>query len=228
MSRPPYNSRCQWCGCPTINPRRGRPRKFCSTACRVASHRAGYVRYTQEPETQLAIDVQIAVLYQEVRLCLLKGDPHAVLATRQLRRFGERLRDLAIDTDDDELATSLDSAGRSALRLVRDVKTDERFLSLKRDKKPRRSPSYILRRAAEATGESFTIDEIASRDGWMCWICGRPVDPAQEHHASRPNPIGPSIDHVVPVSLLGPHTRDNVRLAHLGCNIKRGARDVEG
>ena len=33
-----------------------------------------------------------------------------------------------------------------------------------------------------------------------------------------------SLDHIVPLSLLGPHSRANTRAAHLSCNVARGNR----
>lgn len=68
--------------------------------------------------------------------------------------------------------------------------------------------------------ERFAESEIFERDGWACGICGAPVDRA----ARFPDPLTPSLDHVVPVSLGGAHTRDNVRCSHLGCNLARGNR----
>lgn len=52
-----------------------------------------------------------------------------------------------------------------------------------------------------------------------CWLCGQPVDPDLRH----PDPFSASIDEVVPVSRGGnQYSRDNVRLAHLLCNMRRG------
>jgi 5-methylcytosine-specific restriction endonuclease McrA len=36
--------------------------------------------------------------------------------------------------------------------------------------------------------------------------------------------MGPSLDHIVPVSLGGTHTWANVQLAHLRCNVSKGNR----
>jgi 5-methylcytosine-specific restriction endonuclease McrA len=33
-----------------------------------------------------------------------------------------------------------------------------------------------------------------------------------------------TLDHVVPISVGGEHTRENVRCAHLRCNARRGNR----
>lgn len=54
--------------------------------------------------------------------------------------------------------------------------------------------------------------EIYKRDGGRCHICGRRVAKKDM-----------SLDHLVPVSKGGDHVRTNVRLAHLACNVRRGA-----
>jgi 5-methylcytosine-specific restriction endonuclease McrA len=60
---------------------------------------------------------------------------------------------------------------------------------------------------------------VFARDGWTCQLCGRTVDRSVDH----PSPLSPSLDHVVPLAAGGSHTYSNVQLAHLGCNIRKGA-----
>lgn len=78
------------------------------------------------------------------------------------------------------------------------------------------------RRAAKAGAavERFTNAEVFERDDWTCGICDEPVDQALTY----PDPMSASLDHVVPLSLGGPHTRGNARCSHLVCNIRRGNR----
>lgn len=52
-----------------------------------------------------------------------------------------------------------------------------------------------------------------------CHLCGEWVDPTlpKNHRRAR------SVDHLIPLSLGGPPLdRDNARLAHIGCNSRRG------
>ena len=63
--------------------------------------------------------------------------------------------------------------------------------------------------------------EIFERDKWICQICGKSVD----KDLKWPDPQMASIDHVITLSKEGPDTRDNVRLAHLGCNIQKGNKE---
>jgi hypothetical protein len=70
--------------------------------------------------------------------------------------------------------------------------------------------------------ESFSVHEIGERDNWLCGICrdtSHLVDPAIRH----PGPLAPSIDHIVPVSSGGTHTRDNVQISHWFCNQEKNA-----
>jgi 5-methylcytosine-specific restriction endonuclease McrA len=78
------------------------------------------------------------------------------------------------------------------------------------------------RRAQRVTTQTEVIRaaEIYDRDGWQCGICLKPVDPAVKY----PNPMSVSLDHVTPLSLGGPHAAENVRCAHLICNVRRGNR----
>lgn len=64
--------------------------------------------------------------------------------------------------------------------------------------------------------------EVFEADGWVCGICQEPVD----RNLPWPDPLSPSLDHVVPLSRGGRHAKDNVRLAHLICNTRRGNREV--
>lgn len=65
-------------------------------------------------------------------------------------------------------------------------------------------------------GALFSLREIAERDGWTCHLCGLPVDEAAA-----------SMDHLVPLSEGGPHSRENVKLAHHLCNSVRGTLPLE-
>ena len=74
-----------------------------------------------------------------------------------------------------------------------------------------------VRRGVEA--EKFSPREIHERDGWICQLCDEPVD----QDLAWPDPLSASLDHIIPLSHGGPHTRANTRLAHLVCNTRRGA-----
>lgn len=49
----------------------------------------------------------------------------------------------------------------------------------------------------------------------VCWICGKPVDPALK----SPHPLSKTVDHKVPVAKGGhPSAIENLALAHRACN----------
>ena len=75
------------------------------------------------------------------------------------------------------------------------------------------------RRAAQrgATVEYFKNTEIFERDGWACQLCGLPID----RDARKPDPLSVSLDHIVPISLGGAHSRANTQCAHLSCNVRK-------
>lgn len=88
---------------------------------------------------------------------------------------------------------------------------------------PRRQANYERRRARKmgaAIGEPFTNAEIFDRDGWICQLCGWKVDP----EVKWPHPRSASLDHVVPLSKGGAHSRENTSLACLECNVRKGDR----
>jgi 5-methylcytosine-specific restriction endonuclease McrA len=78
------------------------------------------------------------------------------------------------------------------------------------------------REVASATGERITIAALGDRDAWTCWICSQFVN----RDLSGRDPRMPSFDHVLPISRGGLDSWDNLRLAHLVCNVKRGNRDM--
>lgn len=78
------------------------------------------------------------------------------------------------------------------------------------------------RSRANGSVESFRADEIGKRDNWVCGICrdaSHPVDPARR----RPDPLAPSVDHIMPVSCGGTDTRGNVQITHWFCNQEKNA-----
>lgn len=65
--------------------------------------------------------------------------------------------------------------------------------------------------------EKINIEKIYERDKWTCQICGEKVD----NSLTWPNPMSATIDHIIPLSKGGTHTKDNVQLAHASCNISK-------
>ena len=81
-----------------------------------------------------------------------------------------------------------------------------------------------LRERPSVEVEAFTRDQIGDRDGWVCGICREHVDrsiPAWMPGTWVQDRRAASIDHVVPLAKGGQHTRENVQIAHLGCNVDK-------
>lgn len=74
------------------------------------------------------------------------------------------------------------------------------------------------RRVANTVGPRYRLADIAERDLCTCHLCGKPVDMS----LSGRHPLGPTADHLVPVSCGGGDEPHNVALAHRRCNVKRG------
>lgn len=75
-------------------------------------------------------------------------------------------------------------------------------------------------RLVDTAVEPIIARDIFDRDEWLCHLCGEDVDPDLSH----PDPLSASLDHIVPLSLGGSHTEDNVACAHLRCNLSKGNR----
>lgn len=63
-------------------------------------------------------------------------------------------------------------------------------------------------------------DVVFERDGWRCHICHKSVD----RRLSGRDRMGPTLDHLIPLSAGGEHSYANTALAHRSCNSSRGAR----
>lgn len=78
------------------------------------------------------------------------------------------------------------------------------------------------RRRASLAGvprEPIDISVLWERDKGVCQLCMNPIDRSLKDR----DPMMMSVDHIVPLSKGGPHTIDNVQLAHFGCNARKCA-----
>jgi hypothetical protein len=78
-----------------------------------------------------------------------------------------------------------------------------------------------VRRSAPGLSQ---LEEVAVRDRWRCWVCDEPVDPRTSVNDAR----GPSVDSRSAKSggsakKAGQDFAGGERLAHRGCNTKKGA-----
>jgi hypothetical protein len=75
-------------------------------------------------------------------------------------------------------------------------------------------------RQRDAYIENVSPAYVYRRDGWRCYLCGKRV----KRDAQVPDPMAPTIDHVIPLSQGGTHELSNVRCAHFICNSIKGHR----
>lgn len=82
-----------------------------------------------------------------------------------------------------------------------------------------------IRRARKlrAQVEDFHKGEIFERDGWVCGICAEPI----ERGLAWPDPRSVSLDHIVPLSRGGAHSRSNSQASHLFCNMSKHNRAAQ-
>lgn len=66
----------------------------------------------------------------------------------------------------------------------------------------------------------LSVHQIAERDGTRCYVCRRKVDMRLSGRAKW----GPTIEHIVAVSLGGTNAPENLALSHRHCNVARGNR----
>ena len=73
----------------------------------------------------------------------------------------------------------------------------------------------------EAWVEEVWRPVVFERDGWICQLCGDPVDP----DARYPDDQCGSLDHIIPLASGGDHSYANTQLAHALCNSLKGDRE---
>lgn len=67
--------------------------------------------------------------------------------------------------------------------------------------------------------EPVNRQKVFERDGYRCHICGRKTNP----NAKWNSPRYPTLDHIIPMSVGGPHSYKNTACACFECNSLKGA-----
>lgn len=86
---------------------------------------------------------------------------------------------------------------------------------------------YCGRKCARAkrggsVNRRFWVERLGARDGWVCHLCHEPVD----SKLYWPNGLAGSVDHLKAVYYGGTDAPENLALAHLSCNVSRGATPI--
>ena len=77
-------------------------------------------------------------------------------------------------------------------------------------------PYKPKRRRPRGVRRAKLVEELVRRDGQLCAIC-RSYMPLRDR----------TLDHIVPFSMDGPNTVENLRLTHAECNSLRGNTPLE-
>ncbi len=83
------------------------------------------------------------------------------------------------------------------------------------------------RKRGNGKSESIDLIKLYKRDKGYCYLCNGLCDLEDYEYRENTFIAGndyPSIDHVIPLSIGGEDTWENVKLAHRSCNSRKGAR----
>jgi 5-methylcytosine-specific restriction endonuclease McrA len=109
------------------------------------------------------------------------------------------------------------------VRTPRDMDQARDYARRWREAHPDAVRSFAAARRARrqaATTEKFSVAEIFQRDNWTCHLCGSAID----RELRFPDSWSASLDHVIPLSKGGAHSRANCAASHLFCNISKKDR----
>lgn len=106
---------------------------------------------------------------------------------------------------------SLPSIGSYACAPCREAALKESRRNAAQNRKARKRDAFV---------ERVYRKRIFERDGWKCQLCGRAV----RREALVPDPLAPTLDHILPLSAGGKHEPKNVQCAHFMCNSIKGNR----
>lgn len=92
-----------------------------------------------------------------------------------------------------------------------------------RQRNPHKAREYERKRRALKAGAlhvPYLRVDVYERDGWVCQLCNKPVDP----NLKPAEPMGPNNDHRLALRNGGHDTFENSQLAHRVCNLKKGRK----
>ncbi len=204
---------CPVCGDEVIRPQR----KYCSRECKLRNEAAkrGHTRYGDGPFVCVVCDVEFTRERSAGRApracspgCARKDASRRARAWYHEATADGPLHQPSRDPEYKRQVWAKYYAANRDAQIARSIEWARR--------NPDKKSSYDAKRYALTRGavgaELFTLDEIFERDHGICHLCRKRV--------ARPDA---TMDHLIPVSLGGPHKRVNVALAHRSCNSSKKA-----
>ncbi len=194
---------CKECGATVSYVGVGIPPKFCSQACKLRFHsrvRRRRLLGVAPLDEQLCRECGLTFIRRKAnqvycsRRCYQRGNPKRPKFTPSTRRCQNCGGDFV------------------------SKRYDQRFCSVKcqRAADGRRRARALLR----PLGEHYSDLDVFERDHWRCHLCGKFV----RRDVSRNDPLGATIDHIIPLSQGGTDEPTNVATAHRSCNGLKGDR----
>lgn len=104
----------------------------------------------------------------------------------------------------------------------RRIKKNQSVKASRKRRGVRDSHRHRARKYGVAFDPSITLKKLIARDGLRCAICGGMCDTNDHSWSKHSGALYPSIDHIIPMAKGGPHTWDNVQVAHMICNSEKG------
>jgi len=197
---------CQKCGTEFVQKyTRGRPRLYCSDRCRQLVQGANR-RKPQERLSCLTCSQSFKAARSDQKYC-----------SRQCAGVANTRKALLKRNQQFEGSRACPDCGeRFAIQQAKSSRKfcDECRRRRKQDTNARKSQK---RRAA---GRPVGLSDVVAARGRKCHICHRQID----LNLSGRHPQGPSIDHILPVSMGGTNDLANLNIAHRVCNTRRGNR----
>lgn len=202
---------CRGCSSPFIRQSGpGRPRVWCSEACRIATYRGGYKGRPEPVLERVAVCPGCGLTFIARRR--VRGHWRATCSAEcARRRSGGRSKPSTPPVRACEKcgATTRTCGGKALCSLCAASNRRAHW----------RRKNATRRRGAVPVGPPISIDDLGQRDRWRCHLCRRSVNPAYR----APDPRSATFDHLVPVSAGGDDSSANLALAHWRCNSARGA-----
>lgn len=197
---------CQKCGTKfTQNYTRGRPRLYCSAKCRQGVQLANRRKAQERPECTTCSQPFIAAKSDQ-KFCSQRCREIANVRKARIKR----------NDGFDSTRACADCGERFKIDRPRSMRKycDECRRRRKQDTDARKNQR---RRAA---GDPISLSEVVAARGQHCHICQRKID----LNRSGRDLMGPTIDHILPVSMGGTNDLANLNIAHRVCNMRRGNR----